>query len=79
MAAFASTPDPPPPCQRSWKVGQHGNGVAAGPGRRRPKLRSSLEKATARGFEPLRAEPNGFRVHPLSRSDTLSSGNKYRS
>ena len=28
---------------------------------------------TARGFEPLRAEPNGFRVHLLSRSDTLSS------
>ena len=27
---------------------------------------------TARGFEPLRAEPNGFRVHLLSRSDTLS-------
>ena len=24
------------------------------------------------GFEPLRAEPNGFRVHLLSRSDTLS-------
>ena len=31
-----------------------------------------LWKATARGFEPLRAEPNGFRVHLLSRSDTLS-------
>ena len=29
-------------------------------------------KATARGFEPLRAEPNGFPVHLLSRSDTLS-------
>ena len=28
--------------------------------------------STARGFEPLRAEPNGFRVHLLSRSDTLS-------
>ena len=27
---------------------------------------------TARGFEPLRAEPNGFRVHLLNRSDTLS-------
>ena len=27
---------------------------------------------TARGFEPLRAEPNGFRVHLLGRSDTLS-------
>ena len=31
-----------------------------------------LWKATARGFEPLWAEPNGFRVHLLSRSDTLS-------
>ena len=30
------------------------------------------EKATARGFEPLRAEPNGFQVHLLSRSDTVS-------
>ena len=29
-------------------------------------------EATPRGFEPLRAEPNGFRVHPLSRSDTVS-------
>ena len=29
-------------------------------------------KSTARGFEPLRAEPNGFRVHVLNRSDTLS-------
>ena len=29
-------------------------------------------KSTARGFEPLRAEPNGFRVHLLNRSDTLS-------
>ena len=31
-----------------------------------------LQKATARRFEPLRAEPNGFRVHLLNRSDTLS-------
>ena len=31
-------------------------------------------KTTARGFEPLRAEPNGFRVHLLNRSDTLSHG-----
>ena len=29
-------------------------------------------RATPRGFEPLRAEPNGFRVHLLSRSDTVS-------
>ena len=29
-------------------------------------------EATARGFEPLRAEPNGFLVHHLSHSVTLS-------
>ena len=29
-------------------------------------------QATARGFEPLRAEPNGFRVHHLNHSVTLS-------
>ena len=32
----------------------------------------SSDLSTARGFEPLRAEPNGFRVHLLGRSDTLS-------
>ena len=31
-------------------------------------------KSTPRGFEPLRAEPNGFLVHLLNRSDTVSSG-----
>ena len=35
----------------------------------------SRPRTTARGFEPLRAEPNGFRVHLLSRSDTLSYSN----
>ena len=29
-------------------------------------------KPTARGFEPLRAEPNGFLVHHLNHSVTLS-------
>ena len=29
-------------------------------------------KTTARGFEPLRAEPNGFLVHHINNSDTLS-------
>ena len=28
--------------------------------------------STARGFEPLRAEPNGFLVHHLGHSVTLS-------
>ena len=36
-----------------------------------PPLLSALF-STARGFEPLRAEPNGFRVHLLSHSDTVS-------
>ena len=31
-----------------------------------------LAKPTPMGFEPLRAEPNGFRVHPLGRSGTVS-------
>ena len=29
-------------------------------------------ESTARGFEPLRAEPNGFLVHHLNHSVTLS-------
>ena len=29
--------------------------------------------STPKGFEPLRAEPNGFLVHLLSHSDTVSS------
>ena len=29
-------------------------------------------KTTAAGFEPARAEPNGFLVHLLNHSDTLS-------
>ena len=40
-----------------------------------PHVTSCLAKVhhtTPRGFEPLRAEPNGFRVHLLNRSDTVS-------
>ena len=33
---------------------------------------TEMRNTTARGFEPLRAEPNGFRVHLLGHSDTLS-------
>jgi hypothetical protein len=33
---------------------------------------NAKKEATPRGFEPLRAEPNGFRVHPLSRMDSMS-------
>ena len=32
-------------------------------------------QAAPRGFESLRAEPNGFRVHLLNRSDTVSVAN----
>ena len=35
-------------------------------------LRCGAITATPRGFEPLRAEPNRFRVHVLTRSDTMS-------
>ena len=38
----------------------------------RVRPRGEADKATARGFEPLRAEPNGFRVHPLDRSGPVS-------
>ena len=34
--------------------------------------KTSLGNTTAKGFEPSRAEPNGFRVHLLNHSDTLS-------
>ena len=33
---------------------------------------STATKTTPRGFEPLRAEPNGFLVHLLDRTDTVS-------
>ena len=33
---------------------------------------SVLKKATPKGFQPLRAEPIGFRVHLFDRSDTVS-------
>ena len=38
------------------------------------KMEATLEarRATARGVEPLQAEPNGFRAHLLNHSDTLA-------
>ena len=36
-------------------------------------LAGSAAQATPRGFEPRRAEPNGFRVHVLNRSNALSN------
>ena len=41
------------------------------PGARAPEVKTG-HGPTARGFEPLRAEPNGFLVHHLSHSVTLS-------
>ena len=35
-------------------------------------LQAIRNEATARGFEPLRAEPNGFLVHHFNHSVTLS-------
>ena len=37
-----------------------------------PQMREAKAKATPKGFEPLRAEPNGFLVHLLSHSDKVS-------
>ena len=39
---------------------------------RKDVLRGQKRKATPRGFEPLRAEPNGFLVHHLNHSVTVS-------
>ena len=41
------------------------------PGARAPEVKTGHDP-TARGFEPLRAEPNGFLVHHLNLSVTLS-------
>ena len=40
-----------------------------------PLLRNTLMKTTPKGFEPSRVEPNGFLVHLLNHSDTVSSAN----
>ena len=39
---------------------------------RQASKRMQWHAATARGFEPLRAEPNGFLVHLLNHSDTVT-------
>ena len=50
-----------------------GNGGAAKLNIRiKKRVSSTRSRATPRSFEPLRAEPNGFRIHLLSRSDTVS-------
>ena len=41
-------------------------------GTTKPKRPQARTHATPRGFEPLRAEPNGFQGHLLNRSDTVS-------
>ena len=35
-----------------------------------------LKDTTSTGFEPARAEPNGFQVHLLNHSDTMSYKDK---
>ena len=35
-------------------------------------LIGDIHSPTPKGFEPLRAEPNGFLVHLLNHSDTVS-------
>jgi hypothetical protein len=37
-----------------------------------PLARQTMRKTTPKGFEPSRAEPNGFLVHLLNHSDTVS-------
>ena len=37
-----------------------------------PLARETMRKTTPKGFEPSRAEPNGFLVHLLNHSDTVS-------
>ena len=43
------------------------------PSKPRAHKYNHIQKPTARGFEPLRAEPNGFLVHHLNHSVTLSA------
>ena len=76
------TPKPPAPeaCSRKPPLTKPRPGSATGVANHfgaLPQTHSSFQKATARGFEPLRAEPNAFRVHLLSRSDTVSIANDY--
>ena len=62
---------------RGWRMVRKPSSFACWPEEGIPAASDLLgieckEETTARGFEPLRAEPNGFRVHLLNRSDTLS-------
>ena len=50
----------------------HANSVCASVYTQYRNLWRIRKKATAKGFEPSRAEPNGFLVHLLNHSDTLS-------
>ena len=72
-----TSPIVPIKCMAVWSSGMILASGARGPGfnsRSSPFGVQALQtcKTTARGFEPLRAEPNGCRIHLLSRSDTLS-------
>ena len=56
---------------RGVAVGVGGRGAgSAGLGVSPPLI--WVRETTPRGFEPLRAEPNGFLVHLLNHSDTVS-------
>ena len=63
----------PPPSPRAAPESQRvvRNARATAPGAQW-LCASAVSQTTARGFEPLRAEPNGFRVHHLNHSVTLS-------
>ena len=75
--SYGSTPALPPPqktkvwlqqaCSRPQKLLAQAELSEAG------HSQSRQINSTPRGFEPLRAEPAGFRVQLLSRSDTASS------
>ena len=47
------------------------------PGARAPEVKTG-HGPTVRGLEPLRAEPNGFLVHHLNHSVTLSRASSFK-
>ena len=61
-------------CQKLAPVVVRPGGLNANPGSQKETLALAAltEQDDSEGFEPLRAEPNGFLVHLLGHSDTLS-------
>ena len=71
--ALDEAPQVPRPLNRARAGLVSEENASASVGRAAPLSRHlATLNSTAKGFEPLRAEPNGFRVHLLGRSDTLS-------